>query len=136
MKHLLKILSILLLSFPVFGDNQKGKTLYRWDTSSGIQWKVFGEKEIHHQYRGEFQNGKPNGVGIFIYPDGRKYVGEFKDGKQNGQGTITFSSGTKYVGGFKGGEKSGQGTYTWSGGSKYIGEWKDCLLYTSPSPRD
>ena len=30
MKHLLKILSILLLSSPVIGDNHKGETLYGW----------------------------------------------------------------------------------------------------------
>jgi len=58
MKHLLIILiSILLLSSllisckknsssPVIGDNHKGETLYRWDTSSGYVWKEFGEKDI------------------------------------------------------------------------------------------
>ena len=35
MKNLLIILSILLLSSPVIGDNHKGETLYRWETSSG-----------------------------------------------------------------------------------------------------
>ena len=30
MKHLLIILSILLLSSPVIGDNHKGETLYGW----------------------------------------------------------------------------------------------------------
>jgi len=30
MKHLLILLSILLLSSPVIGDNHKGETLYRW----------------------------------------------------------------------------------------------------------
>ena len=123
MKHLLKILSILLLSFPVFGDNQKGKTLYRWDTSSGIQWKVFGEKEIHHQYRGEFQNGKPNGVGIFIYTDGRKNVGEIMEGREHGQGTWSSNDGGKYSGEWKNGKKYGQGKHTFSSGEEYVGEF-------------
>ena len=39
MKHILIIISILLLSSPVIGDNHKGETLYRWETSSGYVWK-------------------------------------------------------------------------------------------------
>ena len=76
MKHLLIILSILLLSSPVIGDNHKGENLFRWDTSSGWVWKGFGEKDTNPKYKGEVENGIPNGVGIMTYPDGRKYVGE------------------------------------------------------------
>ena len=43
MKHLIIILiSFLLLSSPVIGNNHKGETLFRWDTSSGFVWKGFG----------------------------------------------------------------------------------------------
>ena len=88
MKHLLIILiSILLLSSPLLGDNHKGETLYRWETSSGKVWKGFGDKDTHHVYKGEWKNGKPNGLGVMTYPDGHKYVGEFKDGTPNGYGT-------------------------------------------------
>jgi len=48
MKHLLIILSFLLLSSPVIGDNHKGETLYVWITSSStLEWKTFGEKGTH-----------------------------------------------------------------------------------------
>ena len=80
MKHILILISILLLSSPVIGDNHKGETLYRWDTSSGVVWKVFGDKDTHRVYKGEWKNGKPNGLGVMTYPDGRKYIGEFKGG--------------------------------------------------------
>ena len=51
MEHLLIILiSILLLSSPVIGDNHKGETLYGWDTSSGKVWKGFGDKKVHSVY--------------------------------------------------------------------------------------
>ena len=53
-------------------------------------WKDFGEKETHPIYKGQVRNGKPNGVGILIFPYGGKYVGEFKDGVMNGQGTLTW----------------------------------------------
>ena len=86
MKHLLIILiSIIILSSPVIGDNHKGETLYRWDTSSGIVWRGFGDKEVHSVYKGEVKNGKPNGVGFLTSPNGGKYIGEWKDGFVNGQ---------------------------------------------------
>jgi len=81
MKHLLIILSILLLSSPVIGDNHKGETLYKWKTSSGPVWKGFGDKETHPIYQGQVKDGKPDGLGIIIYPDGNKYVGGWKDGE-------------------------------------------------------
>ena len=89
MKHLLILLiSILLLSSPVIGDNHKGETLYGWITSSyTLEWKTFGEKGTHPIYKGDVENGKPNGLGVMTYPDGHKYVGEWKNGKYNGQGT-------------------------------------------------
>ena len=46
MKHLLIILSFLLLSSLVIGDNHKGETLYLWKTDSGEVWKEFGDKDI------------------------------------------------------------------------------------------
>ena len=76
MKHLLIILSILLLSSPVIGDNHKGATLYFWETSSGFVWKGFGDKDIHPKYKGDVVSSKPNGLGILTYPWGTKYVGE------------------------------------------------------------
>ena len=127
MKHLLIILiSILLLSSPVIGDNHKGETLYGWITSSStLEWKTFGEKGTHPIYKGDVENGKPNGLGVITFPDGSKFVGEHKDGGKNGQGIFTFSWGGKYVGEYKNGKQNGQGTETYPSGSKYVGEYKD-----------
>ena len=103
-KHLLIILiSFLLLSSPVFGDNHKGKTLYGWGEYPDYVWKGFGDKETHPVYKGDVKNGKPNGLGFLIYPSGDKYVGEWKDSLPNGQGTMTWSDGEKYVGEWKDG---------------------------------
>ena len=129
MKHLLIIFSILLLSSPVIADNHKGETLYLWKTSSGDVWKGFGEKDIHPQYKGDVENGKPNGLGVIINTNKGKYVGEWRDGKKQGQGTFTYGKGKwegeKYEGEFKDGYRHGQGIYTWSDGDKYVGEFKD-----------
>ena len=129
MKHLFIILSILLLSSPLFSQPTGEHTLFLWETSYGIQWREFGEKDIHPQYKGDVENGEPNGLGVIIKTNKGKYVGEWKDGKKQGQGTFTYGKGKwegeKYEGEFKDGYRHGQGTYTWSDGDKYVGEFKD-----------
>jgi len=82
MKHLLIILiSFLLLSSPVIG--QETGVLYQYDTSSGIQWKTFGDGKVQPKYKGEIKNGKMDGLGVLIYPYGEKsVVGEWKNGKE------------------------------------------------------
>ena len=112
MKHLLIILSILLLSSPVIGDNHKGETLYGWGEYPEIVWKGFGEKETHFVYKGEVENGVPNGQGTLTTPNGWKYVGEFKSGERNGQGTETYPDGSKYIGEWRNGDM-------WNGTSYY-----------------
>jgi len=102
MKHLLIILSILLLTSPLFG--QETGVLYQYRTSTGLQWKTFGDGKVQPKYEGEIIYGEPNGQGIYSNPDGRKYVGEFKDGNYHGQGTFTSPVGDKYVGEFKNGK--------------------------------
>jgi len=57
MKHLLIILSILLLSSPVIGDNHKGETLYRWGDSGDYIWKGFGDIDTQPKYIIDLKNG-------------------------------------------------------------------------------
>ena len=114
MKHLLILISILLLSSPVIGDNHKGETLYGWGQYTDYKWMGFGDKETQPKYQGQVKDGKPNGLGVMTYPDGEKYVGEWKDGKKNGQGTETFPDGGKYVGEWKNGNYHGQGKVSWT----------------------
>ena len=125
MKHLLILISILLLSFPVIGDNNKGETLYAWGKYIPFVWKEFGDKETHPKYTGDVKNGKPDGQGTETFPDGSKYIGEWIGGKPTGQGTQTYYDGENYVGLFKDGKYHGQGTYTFSDGGKFVGEFKD-----------
>ena len=81
MKHLLIILSILLLSSPLF--SLKTDVLYLWETSSGeMVWRKFGDVELHLKYKGEVKKGKPDGFGMLYHPDGRKVTGEWKNGKE------------------------------------------------------
>ena len=102
MKHLFILISILLLSSPVIGDNQKGETLYEWKTASGIKWIEIGDKDFHAKYIGDVMIGKPHGIGTVVYPDGNKYVGEWMNGLFHGQGIYTTASdGYSYVGEYR-----------------------------------
>ena len=77
MKHLLIILSILLLSSPVIGNSHKGETLYRWGECCDYKWMGFGEKDTNPKYKGQVKNGVPNGFGFLIWTDGVIYIIRF-----------------------------------------------------------
>ena len=81
-KHLLIFLSLLLLSFPLFGQ-EKG-VLYQYKTTSGFIWKTFGKGKVQPKFEGEVLNGFPDGFGVLSYPfaDGKSVVGEWKLGKE------------------------------------------------------
>ena len=81
MKHILIILSIILLSSPVIG--QETGVLYQYETSSGFVWKINGDKNVQPIYKGEITGGKLDGFGVLIFPyGGKNVVGEWKNGKE------------------------------------------------------
>jgi hypothetical protein len=85
-------------------------------------WEFVNKGQV---FEGEFQRGKPNGYGIYIWSNGDKHVGFYRDGAKHGQGTNTFRNGEEYVGEFKDDKWNGQGTYNYSNGDRYQGEFKD-----------
>ena len=104
MKHVLIILSILLLSSPVIG--QETGVLFLREVNDKWGWFEDGNEDEDTKYIGEFKDGffedrQPNGQGTMTYTDGVKYVGEYKDGQRHGQGTYTFPDGKYFVGEFK-----------------------------------
>ena len=54
-KYILIILSILLLSSPLFGYRSGEHTLFWLETSSGNMWKGFEDKVTQPQYNGDVQ---------------------------------------------------------------------------------
>ena len=83
-----------------------------WGKYPDYVWKRVGEKDTHPVYKGEVENGVPNGQGTLTTPNGWKYVGEFKSGERNGQGTETYPDGSKYIGEWRNGDM-------WNGTSYY-----------------
>ena len=105
MKHLLILLSLLLLSSPLFG--QETGVLYLYESSSGFVLKSFGDGKVQPKYKGEITNGKPDGFGVLIYPyDGKSVVGKWMDGKEwntkhtkkDGTIVVKYSEGLKTFG--------------------------------------
>ncbi len=123
MKHLLIILSLLLLSSPVIGEETG--VLYQYETSSDFVWKTFGDEKVQHKYKGEIKNGKPNGVGILYENFEIKYMGGWKNGLFHGIGTFDSLDGLVYVGEYKKGKRDGQGKQTFPHGEKFVGEFND-----------
>ena len=96
MKHLLIIISILLLSSPVIGISHDGENLY-------------------------LKDGEKNGQGTLTFSWGGKDEGEYKHGKQDGQGTETYPSGRKYEGEWKN-NKPWEGT-SYDENGNIMGKW-------------
>ena len=85
------LISVLLLSSPLFGQSKKSGLLYIWENGS--------------RYVGEWKDGKKHGQGTYISGkgegEGDKYVGEWKDGER-WNGTLYDKEG-KIIGKFMNG---------------------------------
>ena len=81
MKHIFIIISILLFSYPVIGNNQKGEILYLLGEYPDWEWGEIGDKKTQPEYQGQVKNGEPNGLGVLISTNGWKYFGRWKNGE-------------------------------------------------------
>ena len=74
---------------------------------------------------GNFENGVPEGRGIFRHACGDVYEGVFRAGELRGLGTLRTASGDVYSGAFRGSRPEGRGTLRCSSGHVYDGEFRD-----------
>jgi len=100
-KHILIILSLLFLAFPLVA--KEAGVLYFKKVNGKYGWFKNGNDKKDWKYIGEIKNGKPNGTGVLSSTFG-KYSGEVKNGMKHGQGTYTYKSGRKRVGEFRKGK--------------------------------
>ena len=144
MKNILIILSLFLLSSPLFGQSipkyeSVGQCVIQTMTEKKLtgneMFEVVKEEceRILEKVKGKGKK-RQNGVLFFInrnrivgwYEDGDeekdgKYVGEIENRKPNGQGTHTYSNGEIYVGKWKGGSPWIGTKYNKNG--KILGKW-------------
>jgi hypothetical protein len=81
MKHILIILTLILLSSDLFGQSDDNDKNIRYNITSGLLWKNISKGKIQSKnvgYVGSYKSGVPHGKGTMTYYDGRKIVGEFK----------------------------------------------------------
>ena len=45
------------------------------------------------KYKGDFINDKKDGIGHFIYEDGKYYIGQWSNNLRNGKGTLYYPNG-------------------------------------------
>ncbi|MDC0152410.1 hypothetical protein OAJ16_02780 [Deltaproteobacteria bacterium] len=102
MKHILIILSLLFLAFPLFA--KEAGVLYFKKVNGKYGWFKNGNDKKDWKYIGEIKNGKPHGTGVLSSTFG-KYSGEVNNGILHGQGTYTYKSGRKRVGEFRKGKE-------------------------------
>ena len=130
MKHFLILLTILLLSPPLFGLSKGSGVLFFRYGNEDVGWYEDDDGSKSGKYLGDIENGKPNGQGKVTWSVGDKYLGEWKEGKYHGDGIYNFHYGDKYVGEFKDGKKHGKGKFTNTDGGWYDGSWKEGQSWT------
>ena len=118
MKHILILLSLLILAFPLVA--QETGVLYLKKVNGKFGWFESGNDKKHWKYIGEIKKGKPNGTGVLSHTFG-KYSGEVNNGVVHGQGTYTYKNGRKRVGEFRKGKPWNVKSYDKNG--KIETEW-------------
>ena len=81
------------------------------------------------KYTGQWLEGKPNGKGNMIWPDGKFYMGDFRKGLFHGKGKYSMSQNMEdgsmdiYEGQFEEGQFNGYGVLSFGNSDRYEGEW-------------
>ena len=119
MKHLLIILSILLLSSPVIGQyTSKYESVDQCVIQTMMEMKLTGDKMfemVKEECEKYFEKLKKR-KGVLFFINRNKKLGWYENGNEKKDG--------KYVGEIENRKPNGQGTHTYSNGEKYVGEWK------------
>jgi hypothetical protein len=95
------------------------------DSTTGV---ISGEGKVEffdgRSYQGPLRNGRKEGVGVYVWPDGQRYSGEWVNDLQQGRGEWSSRAGDRYVGAHAAGRRDGMGTMTYGNGMRYDGSWK------------
>ncbi len=124
MKHILILLSLLILTFPLVA--KEAGVLYFKKVNGKYGWFKNGNDKKDWKYIGEIKNGKPHGTGVLSSTFG-KYSGEVNNGILHGQGTYTYKSGRKRVGEFRKGKEWNVKSYDKKG--KLETEWVKGIIH-------
>ncbi|KAM3134379.1 hypothetical protein pb186bvf_013492 [Paramecium bursaria] len=76
-------------------------------------------------YKGEWFQGKPDGVGRYVFGDQSSYQGAFREGLLHGYGEFITKDNHIFKGDWFRNTRKGFGTYFYPDGSKYEGSWEN-----------
>lgn len=103
-----------------------------------ITYKKNGK--LFSTYKGEVEDGKLNGLGVYLWANGDRYEGQCKDDKRNGQGVYLWKDGRRYEGAWRNDQQHGLGRQTNADGSLYHeGQWANgqpVQVAAAPEPAD
>ena len=119
--QILKTLPKILYSSPKF---EKPLEFLNLPDLHGPFYTANGKDTVISQYF----NNRRNGIGLYIWEDGRVYEGGWKDGKCEGYGRMVFKNGNWYQGEMRGDRKHGVGVFHWKEGDWYEGEYQDDVI--------
>ena len=131
------ILSFLLILFFCFNTQSEIPEKYKIESSlkkcKGSDYKkwtnCYGEYKFPRmEYKGEWQNGMLNGLGVLKEAYGGIYVGEFKDNLADGKGYQIETNGQKSEGLWKNDLMNGFGKISYPDGTYQEGNFVDWLL--------
>jgi len=85
----------------------------------------FETRRSGNMFRGQVNaQGRPDGTGFKLFPNGSVYEGFFEDGQCHGEGRGVSMAGDVFQGNFKYDVMDGYGFYMWNDGRIFEGDWK------------
>ena len=88
------------------GSYYRGNILNSRLEGDGVYYNAYSTLN----YRGQWKNDKPQGLGTERWANGNNFEGQFKDGYKDGKGKFAWQNGATYDGDFKIGYMWGRGT--------------------------
>ena len=94
-------------------------------STTGIRESVGISKEGQLTYKGDFKDGKPEGLWTTFFPSGRpRWQGVKKDGLNHGSFDMWYEDGSKRMSGtYERGKKHGKSTAWHPNGVKWLEQW-------------
>ncbi|MGJ8743377.1 MAG: PDZ domain-containing protein [Polaribacter sp.] len=106
-----------------YSDNSVYEGLTKFGVPHGNGNMIW--KDQKKSYKGNFENGKCHGNGVYIMSETESYEGTFKNGSMTGKGKRFYRDGSSYEGEIYKGVPYGQGTYIFPNGNRYRGKFVD-----------
>ena len=117
-------------------DMRHGFGKYSYMKRTGLVYEGYWKENRRHgegrlrfkdgsYYKGDMQNERFTGFGLFVSHTGDQYEGDFKDNVRHGKGTqLDTLDGSIYHGNFVMGSKEGPGSITYLSGNQFTGQFK------------